>query len=73
MATPDKESLRLVRHQLKAPLTVIKGYLSFWETDAYSKFPADKQHDFILKALQAAKTLEAQLDDVLSEKSSLFK
>ena len=52
-----KDYLRILKHDIKGPLTVIKGYLSFWESDAYTKFPPEKQKEFILKAMNGAKKI----------------
>jgi len=57
-----KDYLRIMKHDIKGPLTVIKGYLSFWESDAYTKFPPEKQKDFILKAMGGAKKMEELID-----------
>ncbi len=58
-----KDHLRILKHDIKGPLTVIKGYLSFWEGDAYTKFPPEKQKEFILKALEGAKRMEQAIED----------
>lgn len=57
------EFLRLLKHQVKGPLTIIKGYLSFWESDAYMKFPPEKQKEFILKAIIGVKRMDAIIND----------
>lgn len=63
MGGKEKDFLRILKHQLKAPLTLIKGYLSFWETQAFTKFPPEKQKEFILKALESAKKLDNLIND----------
>jgi signal transduction histidine kinase len=63
MAQETKSFLRVLKHQLKGPLTVTKGYLSFWETGTYDKFPPEKQRGFILKALEGAKRVDEMLND----------
>jgi two-component system phosphate regulon sensor histidine kinase PhoR len=57
------EFLRLLKHQVKGPLTIIKGYLSFWESEAYTKFPPEKQREFILKAIIGVKRMDAIVND----------
>lgn len=61
-----KTFLRVLKHQLKGPLTITKGYLSFWETDTYKKFPEEKQRDFVVKSLEAAKRLDIMLNDAFT-------
>jgi signal transduction histidine kinase len=61
-----KSFLRVLKHQLKGPLTVTKGYLSFWETETYKKFPEEKQREFILKSLDGAKRLDYMLNDAFT-------
>lgn len=58
------EFLRIARHQLKGPITLIKGYLSFWQTDDYQKFPPDKQKELINKAMASAEKLNGLINDV---------
>lgn len=62
-----KDILRVMKHDIKGPLTVIKGYLSFWENDTYTKFPPDKQKEFILKALEGANKMEALIEDTFAK------
>ncbi|MFH1188862.1 MAG: HAMP domain-containing sensor histidine kinase [bacterium] len=63
----DKKTfLRVLKHQLKGPLTITKGYLSFWETGTYKKFPEEKQREFILKSLEGAKKLDYLLNDAFN-------
>ena len=61
-----KTFLRVLKHQLKGPLTITKGYLSFWETETYKKFPEEKQRDFVVKSLDAAKRLDIMLNDAFT-------
>ena len=58
-----KDYLRIMKHDIKGPLTVIKGYLSFWESDAYTKFPPEKQKEFILKAMEGSRKMEELIDE----------
>jgi len=62
-----KDYLRVLKHDIKGPLTVIKGYLSFWESDAYTKFSPEKQKEFILKALAGAKKMEQAIEDTFNK------
>ncbi len=62
-----KDYLRILKHDIKGPLTVIKGYLSFWESDAYTKFPPEKQKEFILKAMEGAKKMEEAIEDTFTK------
>lgn len=62
-----KDYLRILKHDIKGPLTVIKGYLSFWESDAYTKFPPEKQKEFILKAMEGAKKMEGAIEDTFAK------
>ncbi|GEM_PF-4779825 len=64
MANKPQEFLRVLKHQLKGPLTLIRGYLSFWESDAYTKFPPEKQKEFIRKAANSARMLDTLINDV---------
>ncbi len=64
MAQKRKEYLRFLKHQLKTPLTLVRGYLSFWENGSYEKFPPEKQKEFILKAADGARTLDTMLNDI---------
>lgn len=63
----EKDYLRILKHDIKGPLTVIKGYLSFWESDAYAKFPPEKQKEFILKAMEGTKKMEAVIEDTFTK------
>lgn len=62
-----RDYLRIMKHDMKGPLTVIKGYLSFWESDAYTKFPPEKQKEFILKAMEGARKMEEKIDEIFAE------
>lgn len=59
----QKDYLRILKHDIKGPLTIIKGYLSFWESDAYAKFPPEKQKEFILKAMEGTKKMEEAIEN----------
>jgi hypothetical protein len=50
----ENDFLKIARHQLKGPVTMIKGYLSFWQTDDYQKFSPEKQKELIDKAMANA-------------------
>lgn len=67
----NQDILRVMKHDLKGPLTVIKGYLSFWENDTFSKFPPEKQKEFILKALEGANKMEALIEETFGKIKSL--
>jgi len=71
MPEEKKDYLRILKHNIKGPLTVIKGYLSFWESDAYQKFPPEKQKDFILKALEGTKKMEKTIEEVFEKLKSM--
>lgn len=62
-----KDYLRILKHDIKGPLTIIKGYLSFWESDTYTKFPPEKQKEFILKAMEGAKKMEEAIEDTFAK------
>jgi len=67
-ATPEKmDPLRVMKHDLKGPITIIKGYLSFWQSDAYTKFPPEKQKEFILNALNGADKMDSLLDETFAK------
>lgn len=66
-----KDYLRILKHDIKGPLTVIKGYLSFWESDAYTKFPPEKQKEFILKAMEGAKKMEEAIENTFNKLRAL--
>ena len=61
------DPLRVMKHDLKGPLTILKGYLSFWESDTYTKFPPEKQKEFILKALTGANQLDVLLEETFEK------
>lgn len=71
MAEEKRDYLRILKHNIKGPLTVIKGYLSFWESDSYQKFSPEKQKDFILKALEGTKKMEEAIEDVFEKLKSM--
>lgn len=62
-----KDVLRVMKHDLKGPLTIIKGYLSFWENNTYVKFPPEKQKDFVLKALEGANKMERLIEETFQK------
>ena len=51
-----------VSHELKTPLTVIRGYA---ETLAGDDVPADVRHDFVEKVLANARRMQQLVDDLL--------
>lgn len=59
----QSERLRVLKHNLKGPLTIVKGYLSFWKADDYQKFPPEKQKEFIVRALEKSTELERMIDE----------
>lgn len=59
-----KDFLRLAKHQLKGPLTLIRGYLSFLQNGSFQKFPAEKQKEIIGKMALASKKLDLLINDV---------
>ena len=59
----ENDFLRIARHQLKGPVTLIKGYLSFWQSDDYQKFSPEKQKELINKALASAEKLNVLIND----------
>lgn len=66
-----KDYLRILKHDIKGPLTIIKGYLSFWESNAYTKFPPEKQKEFILKAMEGAKKMEEVIENTFTKLQSM--
>lgn len=60
----ENDFLRIAQHQLKGPVTLIKNYLSFWQTDDYQKFPPEKQKELINKAMTSAEKLNGLINDV---------
>ncbi len=62
-----KDVLRVMKHDLKGPLTIVKGYLSFWENNTYVKFPPEKQRDFVLKALEGANKMENLIEETFKK------
>lgn len=56
--------LKIARHQLKGPVTLIKGYLSFWQNDDYQKFTPAKQKELINKAMASAEKLNVLINDL---------
>ncbi len=59
-----EDFLRFAKHQLKTPLTLIKGYLSFMESGDFQKFPANKQKEIISKLVAASEKLNLLIDDI---------
>ncbi|MEK7555423.1 MAG: HAMP domain-containing sensor histidine kinase [Patescibacteria group bacterium] len=55
---------RLAKHQLRTPLTLIRGYLSFMESGDFQKFPAEKQKEIIAKMAAESEKLNLLINDV---------
>lgn len=60
----ENDFLKIARHQLKGPVTLIKGCLSFWQNDDYQKFTPAKQKELINKAMASAEKLNVLINDV---------
>ena len=60
----ENDFLRVARHNLKGPVGLIKGYLSFWQNDDYKKFPPEKQKELVNKAMALAEKLNDLINDV---------
>ena len=60
----ENDFLRVARHNLKGPVGLIKGYLSFWQNDDYQKFPPEKQKELVNKAIALAEKLNDLINDV---------
>lgn len=60
----QKDFLRLAKHQLRAPLTLIRGYLSFMESGDFQKFPVEKQKNIIAKMTEESEKLKLMIDEV---------
>ena len=60
----ENDFLRIARHQLKGPITLIKGCLSFWRNDDYQKFTPAKQKELINKAMASAEKLNVLINDL---------
>lgn len=60
----ENDFLKIARHQLKGPVTLIKGCLSFWQSDDYQKFTPVKQKELINKAMASAEKLNILINDV---------
>lgn len=39
------EFLHVINHQLRTPISAMRGYLEFWKTGKYKKFPLKKQEE----------------------------
>ena len=63
----QEDRLRVLKHNLKTPLTVVKGYLSFWKNDSNLRFPPEKQKEFVLKSLENAEKLEELINTTFEE------
>ena len=37
--------LHIINHQLRTPISILRGYLAFWKDGSYKKFPLDKQEE----------------------------
>jgi len=60
----ENEFLKIARHQLKGPITIIKGCLSFWQTDDFQKFPLEKQKELINRAMAGTEKMNVLINDV---------
>ncbi|HDH31741.1 MAG TPA: HAMP domain-containing histidine kinase [Candidatus Wolfebacteria bacterium] len=64
MREEKKDFLRVAKHQLRTPLTLVKGYLSFMKSGDFQKFPADKQKEIINKMVIESEKLNNLINDV---------
>lgn len=60
----QKDFIRLAKHQLRTPLTLIRGYLSFMESGDFQKFPSDKQKQIIAKMAEESEKMNLLINDV---------
>ncbi|MEE8131811.1 MAG: HAMP domain-containing sensor histidine kinase [Candidatus Paceibacterota bacterium] len=60
----EKSFLRVAKHQLKTPLTLIKGYLSFMQSGDFQKFPPEKQKEIADKMAISSEKLNFLINDV---------
>lgn len=59
------EFLNLASHQLRTPVSVIKGISSMMKEDGFDKLPEDKKKRFAQGLLEKSEKLESIIDDIL--------
>jgi signal transduction histidine kinase len=59
------EFLHIIDHQLRTPLSVMRGYLEFWRNGQYQKFPPEKQEDIKHKIVTAADQLSSIIHSMI--------
>lgn len=68
----EKDFLRLAKHRLRSPLTLIRGYLSYMESGDFQKFPAEKQKEIIAKMVDASKKLNDLIEETFTSLQDKF-
>lgn|GEM_PF-6131202 len=59
------EFLHIIDHQLRTPLSVMRGYLEFWRTGQYQKFTPEKQEDIKHKIITATDQLSSIIHSMI--------
>ncbi len=59
------EFLHIVSHQLRTPLTVLRGYLDFWATGKIKKLPKERQEEIKKYIIVSADRLHKIIKDML--------
>ncbi len=59
------EFLHIVSHQLRTPLTVLRGYLNFWATGKIKKLPKQRQEEIKKYIIISADRLHKIIKDML--------
>jgi len=70
------EFLRIINHQLRTPITALRGYLSFWRSDDYQKLSPNEQKeikDNLLKAIDQLADLTNVMIDAMEVEGGYLK
>ncbi|MDD4930830.1 MAG: ATP-binding protein [Candidatus Colwellbacteria bacterium] len=59
------EFMHIINHQLRTPLSVMRGYLEFWRTGQYQKFTPEKQEDIKHKIITATDQLASIIHSMI--------
>jgi len=59
------EFLQIINHQLRTPISAIRGYLDFWKTGVYEKFPPQKQEEIKGNIISASEQLAIIVNNMI--------
>lgn len=60
------EFLHIVSHQLRTPLTTLRGFLQFWKSGEFKQFPEDQQKDMQERIYNSSERLNTLINDMLT-------